>query len=66
MRKIAVIDKGICVACGVCVKTCPKNALSVFRGCYAQVDDSRCVGCGLCAKACPANCIVTKERGEQV
>ena len=66
MRKIAVIDKNICVTCGVCAKTCPKNALSIYRGCYAQVDASRCVGCGLCAKACPANCIVTEERGEQV
>ena len=64
MKKIAVIDKEICVACGVCAKTCKKNALSVYRGCYALVEADKCVGCGLCAKACPANCIITKERGE--
>ena len=64
MKKIAVVDKGICVACGVCVKTCKKGALSVYRGCYAVVEAEKCVGCGLCAKACPANCIITKERGE--
>ena len=61
MKKIAVIDRSICVACGVCVKTCPKGALSIHRGCYAQVDE-KCVGCGLCAKECPAGCITVKER----
>ena len=64
MKKLAVVDRGICVACGVCVKACPKGAISVYRGCYAQVEESKCVGCGLCARACPAGCIVTKERGE--
>ena len=64
MKKIAVIDRSICVACGVCVKTCPKGALSIHRGCYAQVDE-KCVGCGLCAKECPAGCITVKERGEE-
>ena len=61
MKKIAVIDRSICVACGVCVKTCPKGALSIHRGCYAQVDE-KCVGCGLCTKECPAGCITVKER----
>ena len=61
MKKIAVINRSICVACGVCVKTCPKGALSIHRGCYAQVDE-KCVGCGLCAKECPAGCITVKER----
>ena len=50
-------DWSICVACGVCVGQCPKDALSVNKGCYAVVDANLCVGCGLCAKACPANAI---------
>ena len=65
MKKIAVIDRGVCVACGVCVKTCPKAALSVYKGCYAQVNGEKCVGCGLCARECPAGCITVKERGEE-
>ena len=64
MKKLAFVDKNICVACGVCVKTCPKGALSIYRGCYAQVDADKCVGCGLCGKACPASCITVKERSE--
>ena len=64
MKKIAVADKKVCVACGVCLKTCPKEAITIFRGCYAVMDGAKCVGCGLCAKACPAGCIAVAERGE--
>ena len=64
MRRMAVVDRSVCVACGVCMKNCPREAISVYRGCYATVDGARCVGCGLCAKVCPAGCIEIKERGE--
>jgi len=64
MKKLALIDQKICVACGVCMKACPKRAISIYRGCYAIADESKCVGCGLCAKNCPAGCIVIKERSE--
>ena len=64
MRRIAVVDRSVCVACGVCMKNCPREAISVYCGCYATVDGARCVGCGLCAKVCPAGCIEIKERGE--
>jgi ferredoxin len=47
-------DKGRCVACGVCVKTCPRDAVAIYHGAYAVVDKNLCVGCGLCVKACPA------------
>ena len=64
MKKIAVVDKTVCVACGACVKACPRGAVSVFRGCYAGVVSEKCVGCGLCAKTCPAGCIAVRERSE--
>lgn len=64
MKKLAVVDKGICVACGACMKACPKGAISIYRGCYAVAEESKCVGCGLCAKTCPAGCITIKERSE--
>lgn len=65
MKKIAVIDQTVCVACGVCMKACPREAVSIYRGCYAVVDGKKCVGCGLCAKICPAGCISTAERSEE-
>ena len=64
MKKLAIPDRKVCVACGVCMKTCRKGAISIYCGCYAVIDDAKCVGCGLCAKACPAGCIVTRERSE--
>ena len=64
MKKLAAPDRLVCVACGVCMKACPKAAISIYRGCYAVADAAKCVGCGLCAKACPAGCIETKERSE--
>ena len=60
MRK-AVNDINRCVACGICVQQCPREALSVYKGCYAVVDVSKCVGCGLCEKACPAGSIKALE-----
>ena len=53
MRK-AANDIKRCVACGVCALQCPREAISIYKGCYAVVDASICVGCGICANACPA------------
>ena len=64
MKKVATHDRKVCVACGVCMKACPKNVISIYKGCYAVVEEAKCVGCGLCTKACPAGCIVTRERSE--
>lgn len=64
MKKLALVDRQTCVACGVCLKTCPKGAISIYRGCFAQLEEIKCVGCGLCSKACPAGCITVKERSE--
>jgi len=59
-KKFALIDKTLCVACGCCMKICPKNAITIYRGIYAQVDENKCIGCGLCSKECPAS-IITIE-----
>ena len=61
VKKYAYIPKENCVACGCCVKACPRQAVSVIKGMYAQVDMEFCVGFGLCAKACPASIIKQKE-----
>ena len=52
-----------CVACGTCVKVCPRTAIRVASGVTARVDGARCVGCGRCAKVCPADVIDMVERG---
>ena len=60
MRK-AANDINICVACGVCANQCPRQAISIYKGCYAVVDVTKCVGCGICEKACPAGSITVNE-----
>ena len=64
MKKLAFVDQKTCVACGVCMKACPKDAVSIYRGCYAAVEEGKCVGCGLCARVGPAGCVTVKERSE--
>ena len=62
MKRFAFADHNRCVACGVCVKECPKGAIQVWKGCYAKIDVSACVGCGKCGKACPAGCIQLRTK----
>lgn len=57
----AEVNQDRCVACGTCVKVCPREAITIFHGCYAEVDLEKCIGCGLCEKACPAG-VIHKER----
>ena len=61
MDRKASVDKRVCVACGVCKKVCPKQAIEIVNGCYARVSVEKCIGCGICAKNCPAGCIKVCE-----
>lgn len=53
-----------CVACGSCIKVCPREAISVPNGVIALVDTEKCIGCGKCAAICPAAIITIVEREE--
>lgn len=64
VKRKAQVNQKDCVACGACLKVCPKSALSIYKGCYAQADEILCVGCGLCKKVCPTNAInIVKKEG---
>ncbi|MFV0637016.1 4Fe-4S binding protein [Mitsuokella sp.] len=53
----AVVHKENCVACGTCVDICPRGAMSIHAGIFAEVNEDLCVGCGMCARECPASAI---------
>lgn len=68
----AVIDKNACVACGACIKKCPKKLIefipksaTVYVACSSNCKGKEvlsactigCIGCGLCAKNCPTGAI---------
>ena len=64
MKRKAIISTKECVACGCCIKVCPRAAISIPLGMYADVNKELCVGCGKCAQECPA-CVITLQEAEQ-
>ncbi|MDE7013057.1 MAG: 4Fe-4S binding protein [Kineothrix sp.] len=63
-KRKATVNTRECVACGCCIKVCPKSAITVPEGVYAEVNRDLCVGCGLCARECPAS-VITLEEAEK-
>ena len=63
-KRKAAVNIQECVACGCCIKVCPKGAITVPKGISAKVDEALCVGCGKCAKECPAS-VITLEVTEK-
>ncbi|HEY1406775.1 MAG TPA: DUF362 domain-containing protein, partial [Spirochaetota bacterium] len=41
-----VMYKKNCVSCGVCVKSCPQDAITFDSDKKAQIDNDKCIGCG--------------------
>ncbi|MPM67337.1 NAD(P)H-quinone oxidoreductase subunit I, chloroplastic [bioreactor metagenome] len=60
-RRKAQVTAKKCVACGCCVKICPRSAIEVYKGMVARIDPEKCIGCGKCAKECPAAAIRLRE-----
>ncbi len=60
-KRKALVDESSCVACGCCVKVCPKNAIEIWKGITARILSESCVGCGRCARECPASVIEIRE-----
>ena len=58
----AVVHKASCVACGTCVDVCPRGAMRIHAGSFAEVNEDLCVGCGTCVRECPASAITVEVR----
>ena len=50
------IDQEKCGLCGLCVNSCPYNAITIESD-KIQVDKFKCKGCGTCVSVCPTNAI---------
>ena len=60
-KKLAWVERTLCAACGVCMKVCPRKAITIYKGLYAKVEATLCIGCKKCAKECPASIIDIRE-----
>lgn len=49
--KPKMVEKN-CVACGMCIKNCPENAIAYNKNRKAQIDYDKCIGCGQCVASC--------------
>ena len=61
-----VMDKSVCINCGICLGYCPVNSIkwSEEQGYYITYD--YCKGCGICAVECPKKAIsMVKEGGDK-
>jgi ferredoxin len=57
---VAVVAKpGSCIACGTCVETCPRDAITLAE--TAEIDASICTGCGLCVNDCSCGALALAE-----
>jgi heterodisulfide reductase subunit A-like polyferredoxin len=54
------VREDLCIGCGLCVETCPRQAISIQSG-VAQIDRAVCRRCGLCLDTCPQGAIVELE-----
>lgn len=61
-KKKAYISRE-CVACGSCIKNCPFQAISVYKGLYTVIEEEKCIGCGKCERICPASVISLIQGG---
>ena len=60
-KRRAFVHTEECVACGCCVKVCPRTAITIWKGIHASVDFEKCVGCRKCEAECPAYVIEIQE-----
>ncbi len=56
-------DSNKCIGCGICVESCPIDALTM-QGEHIIISE-RCVGCGLCVNRCPKLCLHLDFREDQ-
>lgn len=62
---VSYVNEDVCGTCGICVSTCPYNAVSQIDidggRKVAYVEAKLCAGCGQCVAACPSGAMQQKS-----
>lgn len=53
-------DLSVCMTCGICIRHCPTEAISLVRG-HVHIDYKRCIGCFCCQELCPVGAIQARQ-----
>jgi len=56
-----------CAGCGICLRSCPVEAISGGKRMIHVIDQDKCIKCGTCLEKCPERfSAVVKVTGEQI
>ena len=55
-----VVDRPLCVGCGACVRTCPRQCITMEDG-KARIASKNCIRCYCCHEMCPQDAIRLKR-----
>jgi formate hydrogenlyase subunit 6/NADH:ubiquinone oxidoreductase subunit I len=56
------IDMESCILCGICMRKCPTDAISVSRpNKNWSIQRMQCIQCGCCVEVCPKKCLLNKN-----
>lgn len=62
------LDKKRCIRCDLCLKVCPKEAITFIRqkdrSVAIDIDKDKCVLCGICVPFCPSNALTLLVDGK--
>ncbi len=59
--KVARIETGSCIKCGICMERCPYGCIYIDREGNYVVNELTCEGCNVCGLVCPVTGTITLE-----
>ncbi len=60
LKLYPVFDPSLCIACGICVRSCPNKALKIKKG-LPRLEKRKCISCFCCHEMCPEKAVGIKR-----